>query len=282
MRRVICALVLLAAPSIALAGDFDVLRGAQSVGPANFPNWSGYYVGGQATASDATADFTTSTRALVAQSLAELQLESVATPSAWPVLGKASTSAWGYGGYAGYNSQWQDMILGVEVNYTHEPMAMVAANTPILNRVVAVGSNDDSVNVTGTGTLNITDYASLRARAGWIFGNFLPYGFAGLAFGRADYAVTSHVFGQQNLATATPPVVPCNPLTVPTCVNYDATNSSSKNSVVMYGFSVGGGLEMAVVRNVILRGEFEYVQFAPISGITASIANLRGGVAYKF
>jgi outer membrane immunogenic protein len=282
MRRVICSLVLLALPSVAFAGDFDVLRGAEPVGPGNFPNWSGYYVGGQITDTDATANFSTSTRPLVAQSLAELALEAVAAPSTWPVLGSASTNAWGYGGYAGYNSQWQDMILGVEVNYTHEPMNMVAASTPILNRVVAVGSNDDSVNLIGTGSLSITDYASLRARAGWILGNFLPYGFAGLALGRGDYTVTSHVFGQQNLATATPPVVPCNPITVATCVNYDASNSSGKNSVVMYGFSVGGGVEAMLVRNVILRGEFEYVQFAPFSGITASIVNLRGGVAYKF
>jgi len=41
MRSVICALALLALPTSAFAGDFDILRGPVSV------DWSGFYAGGQ-------------------------------------------------------------------------------------------------------------------------------------------------------------------------------------------------------------------------------------------
>jgi hypothetical protein len=49
MRWVICAVVVLVAPAGALAGDFDVLRGSEPVGPTTYTRWSGFYVGGQAT-----------------------------------------------------------------------------------------------------------------------------------------------------------------------------------------------------------------------------------------
>jgi opacity protein-like surface antigen len=50
----------------------------------------------------------------------------------------------------------------------------------------------------------------------------------------------------------------------------------------MYGFSVGGGLDWALTQNIFLRGEFEYVQFAPIASIMASILSARVGAGFKF
>ena len=72
---------------------------------------------------------------------------------------------------------------------------MATTSAPI-SRMVTAGNNTYSVNLTGAGALEVTDYASLRARAGWALGNFLPYGFAGLALGRGNYNVTSQVSGQ--------------------------------------------------------------------------------------
>ena len=36
----------------------------------------------------------------------------------------------------------------------------------------------------------------------------------------------------------------------------------------MYGFTVGGGLDVALTSNIFLRGEFEYVRFAPLADMT--------------
>jgi len=282
MRWVISVLAVLATASTACAADLDVdvLRGSQPVGPATFTRWSGFYFGGQIGYGDANADFSGATQPLVHYSLRELTLENQDSVSTWPVLGRAGSDAVGYGGFVGYNSQWQDLVLGLEGNYTHTASVAMAAVSAPISRMVTAGGNTYSVNLTGAGALEVTDYASLRARAGWALGNFLPYGFAGLALGRGNYNVTSQVSGQQN--PSSPPIVPCNTIIAPTCVDYSFSNSNGQQGALMYGFSVGGGLDWALTQNIFLRGEFEYVQFAPIASIMASILSARVGAGFKF
>ena len=219
----------------------DILRGSQPVGPGTFTRWSGFYVGGQLSYGDANADFSGATQPLVAFSLRETTLESSDFVSTWPVLGRGGSDAVGYGGFVGYNTQWQDLVLGLEGNYTHTNFATSASVSPLVGsagRIVSAGGSQYSVNLTGTGQLEITDYASLRARAGWVLGNFLPYGFAGLVIGTGNYSVTTEVYGYQN--SATPAYFPC--AVGPTCVPYDFSNSAGQNGALLYGFSVGGGL----------------------------------------
>ncbi|MGO9686156.1 MAG: outer membrane protein [Beijerinckiaceae bacterium] len=285
MRWVICALVALALASPAFAADLDILPGPQPVGPggplpvgpATFTRWSGFYVGGQLSYGDANADFSGATQPLVAYSLRELALENDEFVSTWPVLGRGGSDAVGYGGFVGYNTQWQDLIFGLEGNYTHTDFTTSASSSPI-SRVTSAGGYAYSVNLTGTGQLEITDYASLRARAGWVLGNVLPYGFAGLVIGRGNYGVTTEVSGYQN--SATPAFFPC--AVGPTCLPYDFSNGAGQNGALLYGFSVGGGLDWAITQNIFLRGEFEYVQFAPIANIVASIVSGRVGAGVKF
>jgi outer membrane immunogenic protein len=290
MRWVICALTALTLASPAFAADLGILPSPQTVGPvgplpvgpATFTRWSGLYVGGQLSYGGANADFSGTTQPLVAFSLRELALESDDFVSTWPVLGRGGSDAIGYGGFVGYNTQWQDAVFGLEGNYTHTAFATTASVSPLAGaagRVVTAGGDQYSVNLTGTGQLTITDYASLRARGGWVLGNFLPYGFAGLAIGRGNYSVTTEVYGQQN--SASPAFFPCDP-TAPTCINYDYSNSAGQNGALLYGFSVGGGLDWAVTHNIFLRGEVEYVQFAPIANIVASIVSARVGAGFKF
>jgi outer membrane immunogenic protein len=279
MRWVICALVALLSPSGAYAADLDVLRGSQTVGSAYFTNWSGFYFGGQFSFGNGNADFTRATQPLIAFSLRELALENEQAPSTWPVLGKASTDATGYGGFAGYNMQWQDLVLGVEANYTHSPLTVTAPSSP-LSRATSAGGNAYDVTVVGTGTARITDFGQVRARAGWVLGNFLPYGFAGLVLGRGEYTVTSLVYGQQN--PSSPPVVPCDILIAPTCVDFSFSNSITKNPALLYGFSTGLGLDWRLTQNFFLRGELEYVQFSPLGNIVASITSARVGAGIKF
>jgi opacity protein-like surface antigen len=278
MRLVMCALSVSAFAPRALADDLDVLRGALPVAPATFTRWSGFYVGGQASYGNANADFSNATQPLLAYSLRELTLEAQQAPSQWPVLGSAGNRAAGYGGFVGYNTQWQDLVLGVEGNYTHASFAATASPTPIA-RIVSAGGSSYSVTVSGTGALDVTDYGSLRARAGWVLGNFLPYGFAGFVMGSGDYSVTTHVYGQQN--SASPAYFPCDP-ELQTCVDYDYSNSAGQNGVLLYGFSAGGGIDWAVTPNVFVRGELEFVQFAPINNIPVYIVNARVGLGLKF
>jgi outer membrane immunogenic protein len=60
------------------------------------------------------------------------------------------------------------------------------------------------------------------------------------------------------------------------------TATAGQNGALLCGFSVGGGLDWALTQNIFLRGEFEYVQFAPIANIVASILSARVGAGFKF
>jgi len=282
MRWVLGSVVVLALTPSAFAQDLSILRGSQSVGPATFTRWSGFYFGAQTGYSSAGGDFSKATGSLLGYSLRGLTLEADDSPSSIPILSNANSNATGFGGFVGYNTQWQDLVLGLEANYTHSPFTLVSSASPISNHVYGVGSALVSVYLQGTGSMEITDYGSLRARAGWVVGNyFMPYGFAGIALGRGNYAVTSLAFGQQS-SPPSPAVafLPCTP-SPGACIDYAFPNATSGNSL-LYGFSVGGGLEVALTSNIFVRGEYEFIQFAEVADIVAKISTVRLGAGLKF
>lgn len=267
MRRLLLALGLIGLASDAVAGEFmlPVLRGSNTFVPAppTFTRWSGFYVGGQWGYSGANVDFSNATRDLVAFSLRELALESEQSPSQWQVLGQSSTSASSYGGFVGVNTQWDDAILGFELNYSRSSLMAIALATP-LTRATSAGGNSYLLTITGSGSMRVTDVGTLRARAGYAAGNFLPYLTAGFAIGRADIARSSAVTGTEN------------------GFPFSFTESETKNAAFLYGWAVGAGLDVAVTSNVFLRGEAEYVNFAPNSGMHATITSARVAAGLKF
>ena len=148
MRWVFCLLMLFGMASSALAADYDlpILRGSSqppapvvTVGPATFTRWSGLYFGGVVSYNNATTDFINATAPLVHFSLRSTTLEQQATPSGIAVLGRGSDNALGGGAFLGYNTQWQDLIIGVEATYNHTnlnttaPVSAVARIFPSLN-----------------------------------------------------------------------------------------------------------------------------------------------------
>jgi outer membrane immunogenic protein len=268
-----------AAPPPAFGEEFDMLRGSRSVGQPNFMNWRGFYVGGQFSYSAASADFSSSTKAPIAYSLRDLTLENEAAPSNWPVLGRANHGVSGFGGFAGYNFEyvtpdWK-VVLGVEANYTQASLSLIAPNSPI-SRIVPAGGNSYLVNITGSGSVTNLDFGTLRARAGWAFGNFLPYGFAGVAIGRANVNIAETTSGQQNPPTSGT----CD--ASPSCTPFSFSGTAGKDSEWLYGLTVGAGLDVAVTQNIFLRAEYEYVQFQSVAATVVEINTVRAGAGIKF
>ena len=124
--------------------------------------------------------------------------------------------------------------------------------------------------------MDLTDYAETRGRAGYIVGNLLPYGFVGLVVGRADYGVSATT----NAACTT---TISNTISVTEqCGGFPITASAGTSNTLLWGVSVGAGLDWALTQNFFLRGEFEFIQFMPITSINVPVVNGRVGAGFKF
>ena len=270
----------------AFGADYELptLRGSSMFAPA-FPtyfSWQGLYAGGQLSYTSASADFTGASAPLIAFSLQQLAVLNVMAPNTWSVLGISDTGAVGFGGFVGYNVQWDNAIVGLELNYTHSSVNAVAPSTP-LGREGVVGGLIDDVTVDASASMHISDFATTRARFGWGIGHFMPYAALGLAFGRADVAVTTNVTVVEKDPSKQVPNPNPPPATVPLVVGtFIFPNSRAKNGAFMYGFSGGAGLDFAMTENIFARGEYEYIQWGRFWSIAPSMHNFRLALGVKF
>jgi opacity protein-like surface antigen len=129
----------------------------------------------------------------------------------------------------------------------------------------------DTVTYQGIGTMSISDMGTIRARAGYAVGSFLPYMFGGVALGQADIIRTANVFGTQVNAAA-----PVGFQNVP----FNLSATSGQYSHLIYGYSGGLGVDVMLTAGLFLRAEWEYIRFA--SSIDTDINTVRVGLGYKF
>jgi opacity protein-like surface antigen len=274
MRRLLAAVGLMAAISNASADELllPTLRGSNDLVPGNpiYLRWSGFYVGGQTGLGIASADFAHATESLIAFSLRELALENQAKPSTWQVLGKADTRGASAGVFAGYNVRYDDVVLGIDVHYNRGSFTATAPEFPIA-RSTSAGGNDYVVQLNGNASLHITEFGGLRVRAGYAVGNLLPYLTGGLAVGRADISRSATASGTETVPTDPPTVTP-----------YSFTQSESRIGAFIYGWSVGGGIDVMLLPNVFLRGELEYVGFVQTAETNFGLKLGRLGAGFKF
>ncbi|MBX6328043.1 MAG: porin family protein [Pseudolabrys sp.] len=232
--------------------------------------WEGFYVGGHASYVSGGADFSNVTQSVVADALRNTSLDSTFGISSWSLLGKSDSNGSGFGGFLGYNWQWDDVVLGLEANYTKADWSAVSANS--VSAQMTSGTTTHDVTVDARSSIKLIDYASLRGRAGYATGHFLPYGLIGFVVGRADIATSATITDTQTDNSASPP-------TVTTVVNQASDNRSDK---FIYGYSIGAGLDVALAPNVFVRGEYERIQFFGLGGLSLYLNNIRGGLAVRF
>jgi opacity protein-like surface antigen len=274
MRRLLLAAVMFGAVSGAQAADLPdlpILRGAFVDGlTTSKANWQGFYIGGQGGLGTSDMNFTGATRTIAAHLLDQTAIESFGGVSSWPIGGKISTHGNGFGAFAGYNSQWDDVVIGIEANYMHGKFG--GSQTDSMSRFFSAGGGyTDSVTYAGTGTVSISDMATFRARAGYAVGPFLPYLFGGVALGQADIIRTAHIFGNQINPNVAPPF---------DNVPFDLSATDGRYSHLIYGYSLGLGADVQLISCLFLRAEWEYVRFTSV--VDTSINTLRLGLGYKF
>lgn len=274
MRRFLLAAVMFGAVSGAQAADMPdlpVLRGAFTEGlTTSKVNWQGFYIGGQGGLGTSDMNFTGATKTIAAHLLSGTAIDNLGGVSSWPLGGKISTHGNGIGAFAGYNSQWDDVVLGVELSYMHGNFG--GSQTDSMTRFFdAGGGYTDTVTYDATGKMAISDMGTLRARAGYAVSSFLPYVFGGVALGQANIIRTAHIYGSQINPNVAPPF---------NNVPFDLSATDAQNSHMIYGYSAGLGVDVMLCAGLFLRAEWEYVRFT--SSIDTSVNTVRAGLGYKF
>lgn len=251
--------------------DFPILRGGFTDGLMTAKvNWQGYYIGGQGGYGTSDMNFTGATETTAAHLLVNTAIENAGQVSTWPVGGKTSTHGDGFGGFAGYNSQWDDVVLGVELSYLHGQFGGTQVDG--MSRIFTDSNGTiDTVNYQAIATMAISDMGTLRGRAGYAFGSFLPYMFGGVALGQANIIRTATISGNQYNASS-PPAYQNLP--------FYLSATDAQNSHLIYGYSGGLGLDVMLCAGLFMRAEWEYVRFT--SSVDTSVNTVRLGLGYKF
>ena len=273
MRKLLVAGMMLGAVQGAQAADLPILRGGFSDGLApRAINWEGFYVGGQASYGTADMNFVNSNQSLSKGLLNNVDVENEYKISQWPLLGKSSQSNSGFGGFVGYNMQWEDAILGVELNYVHGRFDGSSSGSQ--GRSFFYPQDYfTTATLTQSAAMQIKDYGSARLRAGYAMGSFLPYMFGGVAMGQADIQRSAGIsLYYQYTGTQVPPLPNIGP-------SFRGVTNDQK-SHFLFGYSAGLGIDVMLVQNLFLRAEWEYLRFT--SPVDVSINTVRAGLGYKF
>jgi opacity protein-like surface antigen len=254
MRRFLLAAVMFGAGSVAQAADMPdlpILRGAFTEGlTTSRVNWQGVYIGGQAAYGSINSKPASSLNS---------DMQATFIPPAglsynWPSLAVAHGSNSGFGGFVGYNSQWDDVVVGIEGNYLHGGLHAATSgvgNTYFNNFSLATTTNSNAL-------ISLTDFGSVRLRAAYAIGCFLPYLYGGAGVG-------SQTVERNVSASPAPMLVPW---------------SSDTKTKFVYGYSLGAGVDVMLMAGLFLRAEYEYLRVT--SRIESNVNSARIGIGYKF
>ncbi|WP_187436431.1 outer membrane protein [Bradyrhizobium hipponense] len=274
MRRLLLAAAMLGTVSAAHAADMPdlpILRGGFTDGLSKSSvNWQGGYVGGQAGYGASDEHFNGSNKTMLDTLLDHNVIQQMDVAN-WNLgLGGQSTRSSGYGAFFGYNGQWDDVVLGLEVSYLHGSFGGTsqASKELVSGSALSDGFFHD-VKVTSSAGISISDMATFRGRAAYAWGCFLPYVFGGFALGKADISRTVLVEDAVS-ATILGPFTRLQPLSA----------TDTVHNHMIYGYTAGLGVDVNLVGGLFARAEWEYIRFT--TNIDTSINTVRAGLGYKF
>jgi opacity protein-like surface antigen len=282
--------------------DYDYLRGAEYEpvpAPVQVIDWSGVYVGGHGGFTSTSLGFGNTAQPIVANDLRQTSVEGQYRVSTL-LSSNASQRANGtsFGALAGYNIQFDEIVLGIEADYTHFGLSGAVSDT-ISRQMVTNDGFVNYVNLASSSRTKLEDYATLRARAGYAFGNVLPFVTGGFAIGSAQ--VTDHVSVQvagydQTTYKANQAISDGAKSAYVGRYGYSSFDANYPNAGILSapdvfnraktkivgGFSAGTGIEYAITPNILLRAEYQYVIFDAFDGHKVNLNTVRGGAAVKF
>ena len=270
-----CSVVMTALPGGARAADWP-LRG--SIDPG-YTRWDGWHAGLQVGYGNMNTDPGNSTSQPIAFILRNTTLQNEFAPSEWTTLGPGTTNSAVYGGFVGYNMQWDNLVLGFDIGYKHPSKLDAGAQDSISRRVVTSDNIQHDVTIDAQTSLKLVDYATLRGRAGYAIGQFLPYAVVGAAVGRFNYSTTVSVsdFMTQLPLTPTPPGGPIG------FANLTPSSiTAGKDNSIVGGVVAGVGADWAITPGMFLRAEWEFIAFASVNGARTNLNTANIGMGVRF
>jgi opacity protein-like surface antigen len=256
MRRLLLAAVICGVAQGAYAADMPdlpILRGSLPDGlSAGRAVWQGYYIGGQASYGSVTSKPSPSLNS----DLQGTVLPATGGTYPWQPLGSASAKGTGWGAFFGYNSQWDDVVVGIEGNYIHSGLSAVTSSAGYSSPGVL-----PVMTATSHAKIRSTDFGSARLRAGYIIDCFLPYAFIGGGMGSQTVERNVDATPESYLALS------------------NLQTRATKTNLV-YGYSAGVGVDVMLMAGLFLRAEYEYQRVT--SKIESTVNSARVGIGYKF
>jgi opacity protein-like surface antigen len=264
----------------ALAADMaePVLRGSFATQEAAAIDWTGFYFGGSFGYTDVNFTSRNSVQDLFGSLLPNLAIESIYGISRNEVIPSISRGRQGttFGAFAGYNMQWDDVVLGIEAEYHRVDLTSRVSGGPLVRQYSYVNTAGTprvaTVEQRASVRATIDDYVTLRARAGVAFGSFMPYVTAGLALGRGSYEREASVRIAEVNGTVAPSLAG-----VPAQVAVDRKKDDFEG-----GLTVGAGFDYAISPNLFLRADYQYLYFGTLARSEVTLHHARVGVGVKF
>ncbi|WP_349369021.1 outer membrane beta-barrel protein [Salinarimonas sp.] len=260
-------------PTTAGAADLDLgpLRGSYGAfGLEPVVRWQGGYFAGTAGYTSGQMTGSGSVGDLIARHLrgttieAEMQVSRFLQPQ---IPDQRDTT---YGFLAGYNFQFGETVLGVEADMTLGRLGGTGSDALGRSRLLSDGYFATAI-TTGSVTAEIENWATLRARAGYTLGAFLPFVTGGFAV--AQYEVASRATVDTSYVDPSGTLPPLDP---------PLATLSESDSGIAFGLSAGAGVDVALTENVFLRGEWQYLYFPDVAGADVVLNTVRGAAGVKF
>ena len=188
-----------------------------------------------------------------------------------------------YSLHAGINVMMERLVVGGELEYGKFSPALNTQGSFDQSRTFeanAVTLADGTAAVEKVGATlvysnktQMLDFALLNGRAGYAYGRFMPYALVGLGVSRVKIDTTMYATENHTIEVAGD--VRSRSIKGPFRGSYTKDAYAAT-------FSFGLGFEYALLDNVLLRAQYNYMTAGPLKGETASSNLARGGLALKF
>jgi opacity protein-like surface antigen len=266
----------------------DYLRGPISPEPTRAAtssfDWSGAYVGINAIFNNAYVDQRNMSTPVAGATFPNTTV----TTNVPPLIhfGNVHTTGGGFGGYFGYNTQWDDIVLGAEIDYNQAGLRARSGSSTISRNLVDTANTAQLWDTTLGGEANshIRDITTAKLRVGVAyFDRFLPFVSGGISIGRISSSAST---------TGTTQLFELQPILDPVTsqiIGYSRINLTGvvpgngyvKDSGWRWGYNLGAGMDVGLTENIILRGAWEYSTFGT-GRVRTAVNSFKGGAAIKF